>query len=185
MGRERARLAGVDVAEAYRQHGPFVWRALLRFGVPPNTLDDATQDVFLVVYRRRRDYDGRRSLRAWLYGIARNVAQKHRARHPHEVVALAEDLASSTELGNSCPHEHAVTREAADFVDRFLGKLDKDKREIFVLGVIEGLYVAEIAELLSLNINTAYSRLRSARKEFTSALYRHAARDRMLTKRNG
>ena len=79
MGRERARLAGVDVAEAYRQHGPFVWRALLRFGVPPNTLDDATQDVFLVVYRRRRDYDGRRSLRAGCTGLRamslRNIVQ--------------------------------------------------------------------------------------------------------------
>lgn len=52
---------------------------------------------------------------------------------------------------------------------RILARLDDDKREMFVLAEFEGLSVPEIATILELKVNTAYSRLRLAREAFEKA----------------
>lgn len=55
-------------------------------------------------------------------------------------------------------------------MDRFASHLDDRKREVFVLGILEGLSVPEVAEALGVPLNTAYTRLRRARLEFRKAL---------------
>ena len=47
-----------DFRAVYRAHYGLVWHALFRLGVPPDALEDAVQDVFVVAYRRRDDYAG-------------------------------------------------------------------------------------------------------------------------------
>src|SRR5262245_54373284 len=69
-------------AEVYAQYFRAMWRALRRLGVEPSGLDDAVQDVFVVVHRRLAEFDGR-SLRAWLYAIAVRVASDHRRSASH------------------------------------------------------------------------------------------------------
>jgi RNA polymerase sigma-70 factor (ECF subfamily) len=58
-----------------------------------------------------------------------------------------------------------------------LGTLDDDLREVFVLSELEQMSVPEIASALSANVNTVYSRLRTARQEFDAALKRAQKRD--------
>ncbi|NIR39409.1 MAG: sigma-70 family RNA polymerase sigma factor, partial [Actinobacteria bacterium] len=58
----------LDLAEVYAAHLPFVWASLHRLGVRAADLPDLTQEVFVVVHRRRAEYDGR-PLRGWLWGI--------------------------------------------------------------------------------------------------------------------
>src|SRR5687768_12204599 len=69
-----------DFDEVYAENFPFVWRCLRALGVPQALLDDATQDVFVVVHRQLDAFEGRSSVRTWLYGIARKVAFNHRRR---------------------------------------------------------------------------------------------------------
>jgi RNA polymerase sigma-70 factor (ECF subfamily) len=61
-------------------HAAFVWRVLARHGVPRRELEDGCQEVFLVLYRRAAELDGRSSLRTWLYGVAVRVALGMRRR---------------------------------------------------------------------------------------------------------
>src|SRR5687767_7933423 len=70
----------LDVRAAFREHHDFVWRSLAHLGVGADGVDDAVQDVFVIAHRRRAAFDGRAPVRHWLYGIARNVALKHRER---------------------------------------------------------------------------------------------------------
>ena len=56
-----------EFASVYREHHDRVWRCLAALGVPEPWIDDATQDVFVIVYRRFADYDGRASMRAWRF----------------------------------------------------------------------------------------------------------------------
>jgi len=58
-------------------------------------------------------------------------------------------------------------------VTAFLDELDEDKRIVFVLADVEGMPVPEIAELVGIKLNTAYSRLRAARQQFRTAISRH------------
>ena len=68
----------------YAEHFDFVWRCLQGLGVSASLLDDAAQDVFVVVHRRLPGYEGRSSLRTWLYGVVRNVAFKQRRRRQQQ-----------------------------------------------------------------------------------------------------
>ncbi|HEX6273727.1 MAG TPA: sigma factor, partial [Polyangiaceae bacterium] len=64
----------------------FVLRVLRRLGVPESDLDDAAQDVFIVVHRKLESIVPGPSLRGWLFGIAQRVAiaRRRRAHARHE-----------------------------------------------------------------------------------------------------
>lgn len=147
----------------YRDHADFVWRILRHLGVADASRDDVFHEVFLVVHRRLADYDGRASLRSWLFGIARNVALHHRrgaARH------LRRLRVAPVPASVPCPEDFVARREAHALVERFLATLGDDARLAFVLADIEGLRVPEIAEQTGINLNTLYSRLRTVREQF-------------------
>jgi len=169
-----SQLAASDAAEdgvftaLYAEHFLFVWRCLRGLGVASDALEDAAQDVFVVVHRRRSAFRGESSLRTWIFGIVRRIAYRYRRTAERKgPVAELDDEPHATEPG---PLERAQAVEAAVFVDRFAGSLDDRKREVFVLGVLEGLSVPEVAEALGVPLNTAYTRLRRARLEFRRAL---------------
>ena len=64
--------------QLYDSHFSFVWRNLRRLGVPDAILEDAAQDVFLVVHRRWDSFDARwSSVETWLFGILMRVARNH------------------------------------------------------------------------------------------------------------
>jgi RNA polymerase sigma-70 factor (ECF subfamily) len=172
-------------AELFDSHFAFVWRTARRLGIPESSLDDVVQETFLVAYRRRHDFEGRSSVKTWLYGIAFNVVRAHRrelgAKYP---VALdAERRADPEVLADAAdgPHESAAKRQAVRFVDQFLSDLNEDQRDVFVLAELEQLSAPEIVVVLGVPLNTVYSRLRLARAEFGKAVARHRARDQRRT----
>lgn len=57
-------------AEVYAQHFEMVWRSLRHLGVPAHQLDDAVQDVWLVMHRKLLEFGGRSALSTWLFGIS-------------------------------------------------------------------------------------------------------------------
>src|SRR6186713_2887600 len=67
-------------AEVYESCAKLVWRNLRRLGVPEAALEDAAQDVFLVVHRRLSEFEGRSTLRTWIFGIVLRVAARHRRK---------------------------------------------------------------------------------------------------------
>jgi RNA polymerase sigma-70 factor, ECF subfamily len=151
----------------YEQNFGFVWRCLRSLGVPASLLDDATQDVFLVVHRRIDSCRADVALRTWLFGIVRNVA--FNARRSVKRKGGHEPLEEEPPSLQPGPLQHAELAESARFVQRFLEQLSDEKREVFVLTVLEELPVSEVATMVGVPLNTAYSRLRSARLDFQRA----------------
>jgi len=168
--------AGIPaLEEVYRRHFAFVWRSLLRLGIPRSAVEDVAQDVFLVVRRRLVDYDPSRSLPAWLFGIVRRVASEWRRSTGRAQRRL--DLLPPPPEGEGADRS-AELGEAAEFVRRFLGELDEDWRMVFVLSELEGLSGTEIAEALAMNRNTVYARQRKLRQRFERAIERAYAEGR-------
>ena len=78
---EIPRVRSEETFEAvYIRHAGFVWRILRGMGVPDSLVEDAVQDVFLVVLRRLPGFDGRHSVKTWLYEIAYRVACEYRRK---------------------------------------------------------------------------------------------------------
>ena len=70
----------------------FVWQRLRQLGVPDCDVDDVTQEVFLVVQRKLHEFEGRSSLRTWLYAIALRKASDYRRRARHYREELMEEV---------------------------------------------------------------------------------------------
>lgn len=157
----------------YAAHFAFVWRCLGALGVPAANQDDAAQEVFVVVHRRLPEFRGESTVRTWLYGIVRNVAANAR-RSQRRKGGLAE-LQGDEPSEQPDPLRSLETREAADFVQQFLSQLEDDRRDLFVLALVEQLSMPEIAPILGVPLNTAYTRLRALKLEFQRALAQYQA----------
>ena len=166
-------------AELYEAYFTFVWRSSRRLGTPESNLDDVVQEIFMVAFRRQDEFEGRSSVKTWLWGIVFNVVRAHRRElaKKHPQVMDDERRADPALLvdGTDGPQEQASKREAARFIDRFLDKLEDDLRAAFVLAELEQLSAPEIAAVVGVPLNTVYSRLRLARIAFTKAIARRRA----------
>jgi RNA polymerase sigma-70 factor, ECF subfamily len=159
--------------ELYAAQVGFVWRLLRTCGVPADQVEDAAQDVFVIVHRRLGDFEGRSSLRTWLFSITRRVAARHRDRH-RRLQTTPPPTALSRTPAPSSPFEDIARQQAASVIAEVLDGMDDDKRLVFALVEIEQVSVAEVARMLRINLNTAHSRLRLARAAFTVAIRRKA-----------
>lgn len=168
-----------DLAAVYETHFRYVWRCLRSLGVSDAQLDDALQDVFIVVQRKLRDFDGGAQLRTWLYAIALRVARKYRERalrEPPLRQAPADNRASPAEV--ACGEGLALQNERLAFARAVLATLSDDQREVFVLARVEQMSAPEIAEVVGVPLNTVYSRLRAARLAFEAEVARHKSSTR-------
>lgn len=147
----------------FRAHAPYVWRVLRRLGVPPADVEDVCQEVFLVVHRKLHTFHGGSAMRTWIYGIATRVASEHRRRpHHRNESAAGDDL---PQIGVDAGHDERIDqRRALDLLDVALGKLDPDKRAVFVLFEIEEMPMNDVAVAVGCPAQTAYARLYAARR---------------------
>jgi RNA polymerase sigma-70 factor (ECF subfamily) len=155
--------------EAFEQHFAMVWRSLRRLGVNQAALDDAVQDVFLVLHRRWSDFEHQSSLRTWIYGILLRVASDHTRRARRERARWSPEV-PELESSSESPDRIYQQREAARLLQFALGQLDSKEREMLVLVDLEERSAVEAADALGIKLNTAYSRLRRARQSFEKAL---------------
>lgn len=160
----------LDFAVVYTDNFAFVWRCLRGHGVPPRSLDDAAQEVFLVVHRGLSSYRGDSHLRTWLYGIVRNVAYKQRRTHWRK--GRTEPLEVEPAALDPTPHDRAQDAQVAALVERVAASLDEKKRDVLVLALLEELPIPEVAEILGVPLNTAYTRLRAVRTALRAAFER-------------
>lgn len=168
---------GPSFDNVYDTYFPYVWRSVQRLGVPAASTDDVVQEVFMVVHRRLAEFEGRSTLKTWLYGIALRVARAHRLRAHRSNAMQPLDKEQLRAPDDARPDEQAENAEAARVVNTLLDGLDDDQREVFVLAELEQLSIPEIAEALDVKLNTIYSRLRLARAAFAEAAARYRARD--------
>lgn len=153
----------------YDEHLDYVWNALRRLGVREADLEDLVHEVFLKVHGRLQDYDRTRPIRPWLFGFAYRVAADYRrlAHHRFEVIGPAPepvDPARPADQNLQACEERALVLAA-------LERVDFDRRAVLILHDVEDVPAPAIAEVLSIPINTAYSRLRLARLELAKALH--------------
>ena len=143
----------------YEEHFAFVWRSLRLLGLRDEALDDAVQDVFVVVHRKLPEFEGRSSIKTWLFAIVERVAFNHRRRRQRREAPL-EPLDGREPSDAPDPFDRASASEAARFTESFLDSLDPGKRAVFALALIEGMPASEVAGALGIPMNTVYSRIR-------------------------
>lgn len=163
----------LDVGELHDKYSDFVWRSLQRLGVPRANLEDALQDVFIVVQRRLDSFDRTTKLSSWLFGICLRVAAAHRRRAHHRREQQDSELSNQPDDNPMAdPEQVAMRREAQRRLERGLAALHLERRAVFVMFEIDRISAPAIAEMLEIPIGTVYSRLHRARADFSEAIAR-------------
>ena len=164
-----------DFRASFEVHAPFVLRVLRRLGVPRADRDDLFQEVFFIVHRKMHEYDGRASFRAWLYGICVRTVSTYRrsARVRRQESQEYGDLEERESQVAINPEHTAESRRACAELEALLGRLDDEKRTVFVLYELEELPMVEVAQAVGCPLQTAYSRLHAARKAMRTLVQRN------------
>jgi RNA polymerase sigma-70 factor (ECF subfamily) len=167
-----------SVEQVYKNHVDFVWACLQRFGIRDRDLDDALQEVFVVVQQRLATFRGDARVTTWLYSICLRVAYAHRRRSHVRREVSVDDVRDEVGEAETNPEDQFVVCERRRVLDGVLDELDLEKRALLVMFEIDELSCEQISSILGLPVGTVYSRLHSARKAFEKAIVRFRARVR-------
>jgi len=171
---------GAAQRDFYERYARFVLRTARRLGTPPEEIEDVAQEVFSIAFRKMdRFREGQ--LSTWLYRICSNrVQHHHRARRVRWAFARVLGSGASGSLGSEPGlQERELTRQEDERqFSEILARMSPKKREVLVLFEIEGLSGEAIAERVGCPLDTVWSRLYHARREFARLGRSDALRER-------
>lgn len=178
---ERCRLGdGQAFARLVNLHEGMVYSLAVRLLGDREEARDLSQEVFLQVYRMLHRFEGRSSLRTWIYRIVvnqcRNRQRWWRRRRRDRSFGLedltpADEARLATQEGDGDgPYERIERSERAGRVQEALLRLSFDHRAILLLREVEGLPCEEVGRTLGLPEGTVKSRLSRAREALRRSL---------------
>jgi RNA polymerase sigma-70 factor (ECF subfamily) len=171
-------------AEAFARlvslHESMVYNLAARLLGDSEEARDLSQEVFLQVYRTLGRFEGRSSLKTWIYRIVVNQARNRQRwwrRRRRERSCPIEDMtpadharAAARHSDPEAPFERLARGERARLLQTALLKLSFDHRAILLLREVEGLDGDEIAATLKIPSGTVKSRLARARDSLREAM---------------
>jgi RNA polymerase sigma-70 factor (ECF subfamily) len=147
------------VRECIEQYGPLVWSLARRLSRSPSDAEDATQEIFLDIWRSAARYDASQgSDKVFIAMIARrrliDRLRKTTAEPPMDRVEVLEQVTWSD------PGTASETSTDAERAARALQALRPDQRQVLELGLLHGLSQSEIAARLQMPLGTVKSFMR-------------------------
>ena len=169
-------------------HQP-VYSLVYRIVSDPTDAADTTQEVFIKVFRGIKRFNGRASLKTWIYRIAIHEASNQRRwwfRHKRreysiesptdpqaqESIRLQDTLVDA----HDSPFDQVAHAEVRAVVEAELKQVQEPYRTTLVLRDIEGLSYEEIADVLQVSLGTVKSRLIRGREALRKRLLPYAQR---------
>ena len=128
----------VNTEDLFREHAPFVARFLSRLGVWPDELDDAVQEVFLVVHRRGGYVPGPATPTGYLASIAVRAASSHRRRTRKSRDRKSEVAPDEVSSAKNDPARSLEVQESLVEMQTALDQLEPDQRATLLLAELEG-----------------------------------------------
>lgn len=139
-------------------HQSQVFRWALALSGDADDADDITQEVFVRVFRKRRDFRGEGSFEGWLYRITSRVAGRVRRKSNRALPHGVDDDVYTTDPGARLDRQRAVA-----LIRTVAESLPMRQREVFVLCDLEGRTPAQAAEMLEMKDGSVRASLFKAR----------------------
>jgi RNA polymerase sigma-70 factor (ECF subfamily) len=166
-----------------KEHSPGMRRFALTFVSSPAVADEVVQEAWLGVLRGLDRFEGRSSLKTWIYRIVANVARTRAVREarsaPFSAFGGDEDDASVDPerfLPNGAwesppePWRAVLDSEAREVVERAIAKLPPQQRQVIELRDVEGWTSEEVRNVLELSETNQRVLLHRARSKVRAAL---------------
>lgn len=152
----------------HSRYYPVAAAFLRKLGVAEHDLDDATQEVFLQVYKYLPKFRRQAELSTWVYRICISEARRvrRRSRVTDTLLRMLSFSPSASLVSGPSYSEDAARRR----IGAALSSLSEGERAAFVLYEMEGVPGRQIAEILKCPEATVWRRLHYARQTFRRAL---------------
>jgi RNA polymerase sigma-70 factor, ECF subfamily len=153
------------LAEAYRDYCQTVARWAWHLGGPDVEIEDAVQEIFLVVSRQMASFRAEARFSSWLYAITRKVVANHRRRHRWRFWKSLDtlDRLPSPRLD---PYAQFEQQQARQQFYRVLDHLPEKYRTVLVMFELEDMSTQEISEISHIKLSTVKVQLHRAREMF-------------------
>jgi RNA polymerase sigma-70 factor (ECF subfamily) len=168
-------------------------RRMARLYVGEAFVEDVVQETWIAVVRGIGGFEGRSTLRTWIFGILVNIARWQAVREGRTIPfapvssaseryqgAVDPDRLQHPELGRGYwpappswprdPESSALAAEARKVVSRAIGALPPAQREVIALRDVEGWPAAEVSALLGISDVNQRTLLHRARVAVRRAL---------------
>jgi len=155
-----------------RRHERLVLRTAYRLASRLEDAQDASQEVFLRLYRNLAKLDTS-SLTGWLYRVTVNVC--HDARRRQLSTVSLDDTPELAATGGDL-QQRAGQNERRELLLRSLRVLSEKERAALVLRDLEGLSTAEVADVLGSSVATVRSQISKARLKMRDYVERYSRR---------
>jgi RNA polymerase sigma-70 factor (ECF subfamily) len=154
-----------------------IYHLLLRMLVNEQDAEDALQETYIKAFQALPNFEGRSSLKTWLYRIAANEAlMVLRKRKPQpqtvEIDKDDEEIEEPREIVDWCclPERELLDQETRSKLTAAAQKLSDNLKMVFLLRDVEGLSGEETAAVLGLSIDVVKTRLLRARLKLREEL---------------
>jgi len=181
---DRARRRDPDAfRDLFHAHVGAVHRVVRRMVGARADVDDLVQTAFVEAFRSLPDFRGDALFSTWLTRIAVRVTMRAvRRRHP--AMAALDDVAEPA-ADSAGPEHIAAARETLAIVETLLAELRPKRRAAFVLHVLEGYSMEEVAAILSASTTAVKVRVHDARRHIERRLKQNPAMASVVARAGG
>lgn len=155
-------LTDLEFDQIIRVHQRRVYRVLYSLTRDEDCANTLTQECFLRAYQNLASFRGDCRIDTWLLRIAVNLARDHhknrKASFWRRLVGL-DDAGSPFIAANPSAERNLIAQQELDAVWKAVASLSQQQKEIFVLRFREELSLAEIADVLGLQVGSVKSHL--------------------------
>jgi RNA polymerase sigma-70 factor (ECF subfamily) len=171
---ERARKGDAEAFKAlFDRHVGAVRRFLRDVLRDSAAADEATQETFVRAHAMLARLEQRARMKAWLLGIARNIAFEHRRARRDEVELDDAEAPIQAVIPSPDPERVLLDRELERQFDTALGQLSAHRRAVLVLRLDHGLSYEEIAALMNWTLPMVKNEIHRARLKLREAMLPH------------
>jgi len=146
------------------QYGPALERLARAYEADPEIRRDLLQEIYVALWRSFAGFNGRCSLRTWIYRVAHNVAASHVGRQSRDRTRTLVDLDELANLPDRTEGERSAgRRHALDRLMEMIQQLEPLDRQV-MLAYLEGMDAASTAEITGLsarNVATKIHRIKA------------------------
>jgi RNA polymerase sigma-70 factor (ECF subfamily) len=171
-----ARIAARDrgaLADLYARHQRPLFRYLCQLTPDHGLAEEILQDTLVGAWQGAARFEGRSSVRTWLFAIARR--QAHDALRRRGLPFADEGALDALEDPDPGPEAHALGQADAEALARATALLPVIHREVLALNFVNGLSYDEIAAVVGVPVGTVRSRLSNAKRALRQLLDEHRA----------
>jgi len=159
--------------EVMTAHRDAVYGYLVRCRIGTGDRDDLVQEIFIRVHRALHRFVPERPLKSWIFTIAHNAVRSHFRGKKPQFASDIDDLPLEGHLPSATDTLH--NKEIGAWLEEVIASLPLNEREVLVLSCVEEMEQDEVAQVLSMPVNTVKTHLRRARLRMAEAMKRRQA----------